>query len=688
MQHSIQLTKTIYLKRILAVGLIAMISACLPVLAKEVTLKDKSVLVSFDSQSGALTRLENLSTQWVIEQRPDLGISFRLNVPLENQRDNFIFGRNQKAAEVKKISSHQIQLKWENLVSEPGGVLPITLSALVSLTNGALTFAATLENNSSYMVPTVDFPYLGDLNPPAADMPIWSEHTFYGDVSSAPISPSASISSKQSLFCLIQSTNEGVYVEMHDATQPYLLQFNFEQRGGAGKPQQFRTTHFIYAHPHTTVKLAPVVLRCYKGDWHAGVDCYGEWRKTWFVEPHLPAWAREVHSWTMLRMNTTEDDYTIPYTNFVSYGEEYAKYGVRAVQLVGWNIGGQDGGDPSQDIDPHLGTWQQFHDAIAQVQSNGVKVILFAKLNWADLTTSWYSNELYKYECTDPKGNRYEQGGYAYVTPTQLAGIGLHHRAVMDFQDPQYRDVAAREFDKVLALGSEGWLWDEVCHHATAEYSWATNHGYTPPGYVYGGDLPLSARLRAAADKVSPDFIFAGEGPQDWLMQYYPVSETGVRAKPICQYLDTTNCLMLAGVSGFDDREGLNAILLQRCVIQYEPYYYKGRLSDFPLTMAYGKKIDDLRRRYQAFLWDGQFRDTVGANVSADGAHRYSVFIANNGKRAVVIINQEFKKPITAKLDLSNAGKLVVATPEAPDARPTTDTIEIPPRSAVVVMEE
>jgi hypothetical protein len=139
----------------------------------------------------------------------------------------------------------------------------------------------------------------------------------------------------------------------------------------------------------------------------------------------------------MIRMTTPEQDYGLPYTNFVQYGREWADNGVRAVQVVGWNIGGQDADDPSQDTDPGLGTWQQWHDAIAQVQGMGVKVILFAKLNWADLTTSWYSNELYKYQCTDPDGRRYEQGGYAYVTPTQLAGIGLHRRAVMDFQDPE-----------------------------------------------------------------------------------------------------------------------------------------------------------------------------------------------------------------------------------------------------------
>ena len=58
---------------------------------------------------------------------------------------------------------------------------------------------------------------------------------------------------------------------------------------------------------------------------------------------------------------------------------------------------------------------------------------------------------------------------------------------------------------------------------ARSNTTFAPNHGYTPPGYIYAGDMPLSAQLRAAADKVNPDFLFAGEGPQDWLMQYYPL---------------------------------------------------------------------------------------------------------------------------------------------------------------------
>jgi len=661
--------------------------------AGEVTLQDNLLAASFDTDSGALTRLENKSTHWVIEPRPELGVSFQLNTLTADMKENPVLGRNQRAVEVKKLSNHQVRFQWKDLQSEHGGVLPITLTATASLTNGVLTFDATVENNSSVMVSTIDYPYLGDLTAPARDMPMSSLHTFYGNLIAEDILRGPTVMSKQSLFCMIQTTNQGLYVEMHDATQPYLLNFGFEPRRDSKSNDaarvEFYTRHFVYAHPHTTAKLVPVVMRGYKGDWHAGVDCYKDWRKTWFKEPHLPAWAKEVHSWTMLRMNTTEQNYDVSYTNFVQYGREWAACGVRAVQVVGWNIGGQDGGDPSQDTDPGLGTWQEFHDAIAQVQDMGVKVILFAKLNWADLTTSWYSNKLYKYECTGQNGKREEQGGYAYVTPTQLAGIGLHRRAVMDFLDPEYRDLAVGEFNKILALGSEGWLWDEVCHHASALYSWAPNHGYEPPGYVYGGDLPISAQLRAAADKVSPDFLFSGEGPQDWLMQYFPVSETGVTAVPFCQYLDTTNCLMLAGVSGFDDREQLNMILLRHCVIQYEPFLYKGHITDYPMTLAYGQKIDALRRKYKAYLWDGEFRDTLGADVSGTGgSFRYSVFVAANTKRAVVVANPEFDKPIAAVVKLPHARKLVVATPEEPDAKPTKGTVQIPARSAAVIMEQ
>src|SRR6185312_1837619 len=137
--------------------------------AGEVTLEDNSILAAFDSDSGALTRMENKSTHWIIERRPELGVSFRLFAPLPERRFNPVLGQKQHAVAARKIADNEIQFQWKNLASENGGVLPMTLTANVTLTNGVLTFGATLENDSPLTVETIDYPYFGDLNPPARD---------------------------------------------------------------------------------------------------------------------------------------------------------------------------------------------------------------------------------------------------------------------------------------------------------------------------------------------------------------------------------------------------------------------------------------------------------------------------------------------------------------------------------------
>jgi hypothetical protein len=686
----------------------------------EVLLEDQELMVAFDSASGALTRLEHKSSSWLIQRRPELGISFRLLAPLPNRRDNFVLGHKQRAAKVEKKGDNRIVLEWRDLISEHGGTLPITFSSVVTLQDGTLTFESSLKNDSNLTIETVSYPYFGDLAAPALGEMLSSESMMYGDLEKSELSPvfhnakgywgvdypTKTVDSHWSLFDLIQTTNQGLYVGMHDPTQPYLLQFTFEQHPGvadsisdqvpkseeiSGTPVhlEFRACHFLFAHPQTTYKLAPVVIKTYSGDWHSGVDIYKEWRKTWFVQRgQVPVWVAGVNAWQQLQINTPEQDYTIPYRDLTRYIDECAANGVAAIQLVGWNIEGQDGGDPCLDTDPGLGTWQELHDAIAYARRKGVKMILFAKLSWADMTTPWFE-EFHQYAATDPYGIPYHQSGYNYVTPTQLAGINTHRREVMDVLCPEYQEAATKQFQKLLALGAPGWLYDEVCYHGGVEYSFNPNHGYTPPGYIYKGDMPIAQKFHDASDKLNPEFLFVGEGAPDWLMQDYPMSYFRITgsSRAVCRYIDSQTPLMVA-VTGFDDREMLNLILLNRYIISYEPYNFKGQLTDFPLTLAYGKKIDALRNRYKDRLWNSEFRDTLGAAVTANGSHRHSVFVTPMGKRTIVVVNEEKNKTIQATVAVSNAGSFLVATPENPDSRPGSPTLSIPPRSAAVLMEQ
>ena len=201
--------------------------------------------------------------------------------------------------------------------------------------------------------------------------------------------------------------------------------------------------------------------------------------------------------------------------------------------------------------------------------------------------------------------------------------------------------------------------------------------------------MPMAREFHAASDTVDPDFVFAGEGPQDWLMQYYPVSYFRINygSRAVSRYIDSQAPLLVA-VTGFDDREMLNLILAYRYIISYEPFNFKGHLTDFPLTLDYGKRIDALRKRYKAWLWDSEFKDNLGASVSASGQHRHTVFVTAAGKRTIVVINQERGKSLSATVQLPNPGKLMVVSPELPDMQPTSGQLTIPPRSVAIVMEQ
>jgi hypothetical protein len=280
-------------------------------LAREVKLEDKVLLVAFDSQSGALTRLENKTAHWTIERRPELGVSFRMFAPLPDRRWNPILGQKQKAAEVKKISDHEVRLQWKNLISETGGVLPITFTAIVGLTNGVLTFNSNLQNDSPLTVETIDYPYFGDLNAPSRDASLHEsvmQNGKPGNLRTDEIYPhfhnekgywgvfypTSTREAQQSLFCLVQAPNEGLCTDMNVAAAPYRMQFTFEQHPGlvssvtalvpqedniAGTPVhlEFRTCHFVFTPGLSGTNLAPINVSCYKGDSETGVNLFKQW---------------------------------------------------------------------------------------------------------------------------------------------------------------------------------------------------------------------------------------------------------------------------------------------------------------------------------------------------------------------------------------------------------------------------
>ena len=254
-----------------------------------------------------------------------------------------------------------------------------------------------------------------------------------------------------------------------------------------GHCHRFAAVHLPYLLPGEQRTLTPIAIAPYQGDWQRASDLYKRWRAAWMTAPSAGL-DREPHSWLQTQMNSPEDELRFRFTDLLAVGEECARHGVRAIQLVGWNHGGQDQNNPSHDPDPRLGTAEELRAAIAAVRALGVKVILFTKFTWADRATQRYPHDLIRLAVKDPYGDDYVYRGYQLSTATQLLNINTKRLIPMCFLAEEYLRVCEEEFKKVLALEPDGILYDECQHHGPALLCFDPTHGHRIGAPVYAND--------------------------------------------------------------------------------------------------------------------------------------------------------------------------------------------------------
>ncbi len=687
-----------------------------------IVLENDRLRVVFDRKYGSLLTLEHVQTGWRAQDRTPYGAAFRLQAPMPDRHYHFITEKDNpvESAEVESggCAAHFV---WSHLKSPHAGILEITLRTSVSLGASGLVFTTDVDNRSNLPVESLGYPILGDMAIPGHYQVLDEGGWGYGVMEKSQLFPKftnqpgyfgtdhpmQAALTPGTQFVLIFTDSEGLYAGYHDAEVQTMARFQFELEPGWADSLdsavedatlhkdfsriKFQIIQFPYARPGQHKKSAPIVLRPYQGTWHKGADIYREWRKTWFTAPVSPAWVNEVHSWQQIQINSSEDRLLFPYKQLVEYGRDCAKHGVKAIQLTGWNKGGQDRGNPTHDTDPRLGTWEDLHNAIEVCRQMGVEVILFNKYTWADSTTEWYRKELYRYAARDPYGDTYTFGGYDYDTPAQLSEINTRHLIGMCTACPAWREIAFKEFHKSVELNAGGILQDEEGWHGPgAHYCFAPDHGHPVPTFIFSGDAPLVEGFRKQIDP--EHFLMSGESPWDLMHRFYRLGYARIEGEtqiPLQRYIDSHLPLMIAA-TGWNDRQMINRALLYRYVISYEPYNFKGRLDDFPLTVEYGKKVDALRRLYKAYLWEGDFRDTLGASVTVGGKphSQYTVFVKQGtGQRAVAIANPSNSEDMLCDANLPNSHRLGVVTPEAPEPKDFSGQLRIPRESAAILIE-
>jgi hypothetical protein len=691
-------------------------------------LENEGTRAEFDPRNGALISLLGKKTGWQLERNSEWAKSFSLLVPLPDRRNNQVAGLEQAAPLVEKSTDgKKITFHWDRVTSQHGGPHEIGFTGTVELTDDGLIFGGEVDNRSTLVVESLNWPCLGDVIAPKDDVVDLLGRT-YGSMSRDALLPemnnakgywgtdnSTFLRSGSERFALIATAKEGFYCGIHDIEGREFVSFLWQQIIGHGPASpmepvvppdpiedrhlEFDVARLPYIGPGQKRELVPFVLAHYVGSWHKGADLFNAWAKSWYRPAKSPAWIKDIHSWQQIQVNSPEQEFRFPYSELPTYAADCARHGVKAIQFVGWNHGGQDGGNPFHDAEPQLGGLDALKAAIAKSQQLGVKIMLFSKYTWLDRTLPWFKQEGIKHAIQDPYGYPWIHSGYQYNTLSQWTDVSTHRFSPACFNSAAYRDLACHEFKKVIDTGADGMLYDEVQHHGGANLCFDPTHGHAVPIYVYSGDAKLASAFRQITEEKNPEFAFAGEEGSDYVANGYSLFYTRINPDhvPLARY-QYQDIEMMAAVGafkdGFDDRVPINQCVMYRYIMSYEPSNFKGRLDQIPKTMAYGKLVDDFRRQYRAWLWDDvDVLDTQGAKVDADGpSTRYSVIRQRKtGRRALVMAHQGAanSRPIkiTARFDSPPSGSLQAATPEHPEAVSTNGILILPPRSVVVVME-
>ena len=695
-------------------------------------LENARLRIEIDDATGAILSLTNQTTGWRIQNRPRFGRSFSMNVPLPDRLLNPVSVTAESTRVVRSSDGLAASIVWDGVQSPHSGNLPIRLAATVDLDHSGITFSASVENRSHLPIESIAYPCIGDLTVPDAATslvrlsPNYStmqqqslyprfanEHGYWGTDH-----PLQTVSSPISPFVLVQADDEGFYLGVHDCTALDMVQYWFELKPGYGRagrlPEHGKIgvldanlecclQHFPFVPPGETRNLSPIRVEPYTGTWHNGADVYRTWRSAWMDRPTVPEWLADLHSWQQLQMSSWGDSLRVRYTDLIGYARECARNGVRAIQLVGWTLSGQDGRIPDHTTDPRLGTRDELRDAIRAMQEMGIRVVLYQKYNSADVSTDWYRQELHRYASRDIYGNTQGHGGWRYHTPAHLAGINTRPYAYMCMNSSDWQNVALSQIERSLDLRPAGILLDENHNHGyNGVYCFDPGHGHRVPACAFAGDASFERRVVDLLRSTGSELVFAGEGNYDNQQQCYNLSYHRATPGhiPLARYLDPFYPMM-SWAAAFDDRESINLCLLYRYIISYEPMHFKGRLEQFPLTLEYGKRVDRLRSRYRAHLWDGTFCDTVGVEVECngspvstaagpDGTTAFSVFRSNAGTLAAVLVNHRDEEAAGVTIRTSDGLRLhspVVVTPEDPEPRKLDPPYRIPARSAIVLIE-
>lgn len=685
------------------------------------TIRGDRALAEFDDGTGGLRRLSHASLGSFVGAGDGGGL-FVLELPRGGDRTVVVRTADQRlsSAEVSPAGD-AVDLRWSDLVASDGSAVPGELRVSARFAGGRLLLELHARLPEAG-VEAVRFPSIRGIAPEAGERlewrgvdysqgtrvellprfennsPYWG--TEFPDYASTNLRPEV-VCNPTSPFVQLDAGEGGLLVRPATPTLEFIgwrasLEPGYRD-SMSRTPADGAAITFDAIHLPDVRDQAPSVptmsLDFYEGAWDAALPALREGRMP--SRTGGAAWLDEPRSWLQVQLMSTENDPRHTFDDLVGIVEECAANGIGAIQIVGWNEGGQDGLVPVHRVSGKLGGEAGLRRALDRARELDVKTVLYVKYQWVEKPgPNW--EDFAADVCLDANGQPYAQPGPVYLSSRKRYGVSTPWYVPLCFSSPRLRRRFADEVAGLAAWGADGILADESLYHGRALLCFATDHGHEPGASTFLWDGDFVEDIRRAALPHHPEFVIAAEGCYDAQFEHYDVSyfrSHSPRHVPTGRML-RPDARIVTALIGFDDRNMVNQCLLYGYGMSLEPYNFKGRPADMPETVAYAGRVDALRGRLADVLWNGSLDAATAVDVRLAGdtepgpdSVRHSVWRDRAGRAAVVVVNTG-EDPVEIAAELPGIEDPVLLRPETVDARPLpADGVRLDARSAVVIAD-
>ncbi len=612
---------------------------------QHLTIEDDRLSASFDALTGGLVGFDDGRIGSWLEE-PRAGSLFVIEVPRGGDRTVVVQTSDQTLTAVEQ---HQdglgLRLSWVDPVTSTGEQLSGEIVVDASVTQGRLDLTLSFRLAEGG-VEAVRFPSLRGVRPaveslelrgvdystgtrvpllPSFDSnaPYWG--TLFPDYASGnlrpelvgnPTSPFVSLSAESGGLTVMPARQTLDFIGWRASLEPGYTD-SLRRSAGPDAAVTVDAIHFPLS-PGDRAELPTMSLAPYAGTWSASLDAYRRAQAP--TRQSKAAWLSEPRSWLQVQLMSTEGEPRYDFDALVGIVEECAAAGIGAIQIVGWNEGGQDGGVPWHRPAVKLGGQVGLQRVLDRARELDVATVLYVKYVWVEKPGPHWS-ELERWVCRDPNGQPYAQPGPVYHTSRKRYGISTPWYVPLCFGVSEIRDRIAAEVAEMASWGADGVLADESLYHGRALLCFAGDHGHQPGESAFRWDAAYIDDIRARLGDAADTFVIAAEGAYDAQFQDYDVSyfrSASAQHRPVGRML-RPGARIVTALTGFDDRSMIAQSLLYGYGMSLEPFNFKGRPSDMPATVSRAVEADRLRARYADWLWDGGIIDDSAITVDSDG---------------------------------------------------------------------